>query len=260
MDLLTAIILGIIEGLTEFLPISSTGHLILATELLKIPSSDFIKSFGIIIQLGAILAVVSLYWKKLFTNKKVIIRVFLAFIPTAIIGFIFYSLVKDFLLSSNEVVLVALFVGGLVLIIFELWHKEEELAVGEIENISLPKAFGLGVCQALAIIPGVSRSGATIIGGLAFGLKRTTIVEFSFLLAVPTMVAASGFDLIKSSIGWSGNEIGLLLVGLVTSFLVALLAIKTFLDYIQRHNFIIFGVYRIILAVVFGLLIFYQII
>lgn len=251
MGIITSIILGIVEGVTEFLPVSSTGHLILTTQLLGLESSEFIKSFSILIQLGAILAVLALYWQKLLTNFLILKRVIVAFIPTAIIGLIFYRLVKTYLLGNSWVVLIALFLGGLILIIFEITYREREGHQSTLEQISFLQAFVIGLCQSLAMIPGVSRSAATIIGGLALGLKREVIVEFSFLLAIPVMLAATSLDLFKSSAVFSTGDWYLLLIGFFTSFLAALLAIKTFLNYIRHHNFIIFGFYRLAIAVIF---------
>jgi len=251
MGIITSILLGAIEGVTEFLPISSTGHLILFSKLLRIPATEFSKSFEIFIQLGAILAVVALYWRRLLANKEVLTRVIVAFIPTGIIGLVFYRLVKTHLLGNSLVVLISLFVGGLILIAFELWHRSDKATIDEVEKISLKQAIALGFCQSIAIIPGVSRAAVTIIGGLALGLKRETIVEFSFLLAVPTMLAAAGFDLLKSAPA-SLNEFGLLAAGFSASFLTAILAIKFFLGYIQKHDFIYFGIYRIIIALILG--------
>lgn len=251
MHIIDALILGVVEGVTEFLPISSTGHLILAAQLLKIPQSDFIKSFEIIIQLGAILAVVCLYYKSLFLNVKVIKKLIAAFIPTGILGLVFYELAKKFLLGNGHVVVWSLLIGGVFLIVFELLHREKETAIEEVASISTRQAVLIGVIQSIAIIPGVSRSAATIIGGLLLGLKRRTIVEFSFLLAIPTMLAATVLDLSKSEVHFSGDQMVFLVVGFVTSFVVALLAVKFFISYIQKHNFIAFGVYRILIALLF---------
>lgn len=245
-----AILLGAIEGLTEFLPVSSTGHLILAGHALGLPDSEFLKSFEIAIQLGAILAVVALYFK-LFLNMEVLKRVGAAFIPTAIVGFALYSVIKKYLLGNETVVLIFLFVGGVALIIFELLHKETQQATENIENINYKQAALVGLAQSVAVIPGVSRSAATIVGGLMLGFKRQTIVEFSFLLAVPTMLAATGLDILKSYTAFSGADWGMLAAGFVTAFLVALLVIKFFLWFVRERTFIPFGVYRIILAVVF---------
>ncbi len=246
-----AIILGIVEGITEFLPISSTGHLILTSELLKIPSSEFWKSFEIAIQLGAILSVVVLYWKKIFASRTLYLKVLTAFIPTAIIGLALYKIVKSFLLGNVLVVLIALLAGGILMIIFENWYaKKKNMNEDDLENISYKQAGLIGIFQALAVIPGVSRSAATVIGGLLLGLNRKTIIEFSFLLAVPTMAAATGLDLMKSSLAFSQDEWIALSIGFVVSFLVALLAIKFLLKFIKNHTFKGFGWYRIILATV----------
>lgn len=255
MDLLKAIIFGIVEGITEFLPISSTGHLILTARLLGISQTDFLKSFEIAIQLGAILSVVVLYWRSLLVDLKVLRRVITAFIPTAIIGLIFYKVLKGFLLGSNAVVLWSLFLGGIFLIIFELIYCERQKATEGLSDISYLQSFLIGIFQSIAIIPGISRSAATIYGGLILGLKRRTIVEFSFLLAVPTMLAATSFDLVKTAATFSIGQFIFLLIGFVTSFVVALFSIKFLLNFIKRHNFIYFGIYRIIIALLFWFII-----
>ncbi|OGZ68763.1 MAG: undecaprenyl-diphosphatase UppP [Candidatus Staskawiczbacteria bacterium RIFCSPHIGHO2_02_FULL_42_22] len=257
MTIIQAIILGVIEGVTEFLPISSTGHLILTSKLLGVSDSNFLKSFEITIQFGAILAVVVLYWKRIISSKQIFKKVFIAFLPTAIIGFLLYKILKQYLLSNVYLVLWSLLVGGALLILFELWHKKYgRVGLAEVSQISDKKSFLTGVWQSLAIIPGVSRSGATIVGGLLMGISREAIVEFSFLLAIPTMAAATGYDLFKSAGSFSFNEFHLLAIGFITSFLVAMLAIKWFIGYIKNHSFISFGIYRIIIALVFYLLIF----
>jgi undecaprenyl-diphosphatase len=255
MTYLHALILGIIEGVSEFLPISSTGHLILTSHLLHLKQTDFQKSFEIAIQLGAILSVVVLYWRSLLVNFEILKRIITAFIPTAILGFIFYKIIKRVLLGSNAVVLCSLLIGGLFLILFELWHRKKESASEELSDISYSKSFIIGLCQAVAMIPGVSRSAATIIGGLILGIKRRTIVEFSFLLSVPTMVAATGFDLIKSGGQFSLEEFNLLLMGFIISFVVALLSIKWLIHFIKNHTFISFGIYRILISLLFWFLI-----
>jgi len=261
MTALQAIILGIIEGVTEFLPISSTGHLILVSKLFGIADSDFTKSFEIIIQFGAILAVVALYWKKIFYWKNPSLssgptvwkKVLTAFLPTAIIGFLLYKILKNYLLSNSFIVVWALFLGGVFLILFEIWHAKK--ITEKIGEISYKKSFWVGVWQALAIIPGVSRSGATIVSGLLMGISREAIVEFSFLLAVPTMAAATGYDLLKSAGNFSFSQIHLLALGFIVSFIVALISIKWFIGYIKNHSFISFGIYRIIIALIFWIFI-----
>ena len=251
MTYLHTLILGIIEGISEFLPISSTGHLILASYLLHLKQTEFQKSFEIAIQLGAILSVVVLYWRALLVNFEILKRVITAFIPTAILGLIFYKIIKKVLLGSNTVVLCSLLIGGIFLILFELWHREKESASEELSDISYSKSFVIGLCQAVAMIPGVSRSAATIIGGLILGIKRKTIVEFSFFLSVPTMAAATGLDLMKSGGHFSLEEYILLLMGFISSFIVALLSIKWLIHFIKNHTFISFGIYRILLSLLF---------
>ncbi len=255
MDLIHSIILGFVEGLTEFLPVSSTGHLILAGDLLRLANDDFLKSFEIVIQLGAILAVLFFYWKsfwKLPNLKKIIV----GSIPTAVIGFGLYKIIRHNLLGSESVVLWALLLGGITLIIFEMIYKGPDVAEEKTSEITYPQAFSIGIFQCLAVIPGVSRSAATILGGLLLGIPRKTIVEFSFLLAVPTIAGASGLDIVKNPEIFSNGNIGILLVGLLVSFIVALITIKFFLSYIRRHDFKIFGVYRILLALLFFFVIF----
>jgi len=203
MTLLQSIILGIVEGITEFLPISSTGHLILASRLLGLPQSDFQKSFEIAIQLGAIASVIVLYWRR-FLEPAVLTKVLVAFVPTGIIGFALYRVVKTYFFDS---------LGGVALIVFELLHREKDDAVGDVASISYSKALLIGLFQSLSIVPGVSRAGATIVGGLIVGLSRRTIVEFSFLLAVPTMLAATGYDLLKNASSFAPEEFGVLAGG-----------------------------------------------
>lgn len=251
MHIVSVLIFGIVEGITEFLPVSSTGHLMLTAKLLQISQSEFIKSFEIVIQLGAILAVVVLYWDRLIKSREIWKRLLVAFIPAACIGALFYKMIKRCLLGNNEVVLWSLFIGGLFLIIFELLHREKKGAVEELSAVSYPQALVIGLFQSAAMIPGVSRAAATIIGGLVAGLKRKTIVEFSFLLAVPTMLAATALDLFKSARVFQPDQFVSLGTGFIVSFLVALVTIKFLLSFIKRHSFIAFGVYRIIIALVF---------
>ncbi|MCK9196790.1 MAG: undecaprenyl-diphosphate phosphatase [Syntrophales bacterium] len=254
MDLMTAAILGIVEGISEFLPISSTGHLILTSHLLGLKHTDFLKSFEIAIQVGAIASVVVLYWRSLLIDFNIMKKVVVAFIPTGIMGLTLYKLIKQFLLGSSTIVLWSLFLGGAFLIVFEMWHREKEDAVADVGDISFRQALIIGCFQSIAMIPGVSRSAATIVGGLLLGLKRKVIVEFSFLLAVPTMLAATVYDLLKSGSQFSLDQAQFLAVGFITSFVVALLSIKFLLHYIQTHTFIAFGVYRIALVLVWVLI------
>ena len=252
LQIFHTIILGVVEGITEFLPISSTAHLILTAKLLNLPQTEYIKSFEIIIQLGAILSVVALYWRSLL-DLEVIKRLIVAFIPTGIIGLIVYKFAKQYLLGNTSVVLWALLLGGILIIVFEYLYKPKDVDNQEIRSIPYKHCLAIGLFQSIAIVPGVSRSAATVIGGLLLGLNRKTIIEFSFLLAVPTMLAASSLDLIKSADSFSIDQIWFLGVGFVVSFIVALLSIKFLLRYIKKHDFKAFGVYRIVIAILFWL-------
>ncbi len=247
------IILGIIEGITEFLPISSTGHLILAEHLLNIPNTEFLKSFDIIIQLGAILAVLFIYWKKAWNNRNLIGKLLTAFLPTAIIGLTIYKVIKKFFLGNSTVVLASLLIGGLMIILFEKWYKAkkfESTKLTTLENISYWQAIKIGLFQSVAVIPGVSRSAATILGGLWIGVERKAIVDFSFMLAIPTMAAATGLDLLKSGFAFTNTEWMYLFVGFVISFITAWMAVKFLLGYITKHDFTAFGWYRILIAII----------
>ncbi len=250
MNAIHALIFGLVEGITEFLPISSTGHLILTAHLLGLSQTEFVKSFEIIIQLGAILAVLVLYGRSFLLNPEVLKRLVVAFIPTGILGLFFYKLIKRFLLGET-VVLWSLFLGGIFLIFFERWYREEKSDADAIAFISYPQAFLIGVFQSIAMIPGVSRAAATICGGLILGIKRKTIVEFSFLLAVPTMLAASILDLLKSGNVFSGAQFHSLLIGFIASFVTAVFSIQFLLRFIKTHRFSAFGFYRIIFVVLF---------
>jgi undecaprenyl-diphosphatase len=249
MSLLHALILGIVEGITEFLPISSTAHLILASRLLRL-DSEFVKSFEIIIQFGAILSVVALYWKK-FWHWDVLKKLVVAVVPTGVIGLTVYKAVKGYLLGNLTVVLMSLLIGGVVLIVFERFRTVRDTEV-DFSEITYRKAFLIGLFQSIAIIPGVSRSAATIVGGSLIGVSKRTIVEFSFMLAVPTMLAATGLELVKSRAALAGNY-GILAFGFVVSFITAIVAIKSFLGYIKSHDFSLFGWYRVVLAMVYYL-------
>lgn len=253
MDFLQAIILSIVEGLTEFLPISSTGHLILTSKILNIPQTDFVKSFEIIIQLGAIAGVVFLYWKKLFVKNTVWKQILIASIPTAFFGLVLFKFIKGYLIGNTMITLISLLIGGILLIILEFIYKEKKHHADSIEQLTLTQSFLIGCCQAIAIIPGVSRAASTIMGALFLGAKRKVAVEFSFLIASPTLLAAAGLDIMKSNFSFSPYELSLLAIGLVGSFFVAIFAMKFFLSFIQNHTFIPFGIYRILLAVIFAL-------
>lgn len=251
MDYFQALLLAVIEGVTEFLPVSSTGHLLLVSRLLNIPQTEFVKSFEIIIQLGAILAVVFLYGKKLVSSFKLWKNILIAFLPTAVAGLIFYKAVKEVFFENVLITLTALLIGGILLIFIEKLHKEKDYHTQTLEKLTLKQSFLIGIAQSISIIPGTSRAAATIIGGLLVGAKRKTAVEFSFVLAIPTMMAATGLDLIKSNFSFSQGEIMMLLVGFIGSFITALLVVRWFIKFIGDNNFFWFGVYRIGLALIF---------
>lgn len=253
MDYLYAIILAIVEGLTEFLPISSTGHLVLASKILNIAQTDFVKSFEIIIQLGAIFAILFLYWKTALTNRKIWKKIITAFIPTAIVGFLLYKTIKTLFLGNPIITLFALFIGGLIIIILEKLYKEKNHHADNIEKISFKNAFLIGVFQSISVIPGVSRAAATIIPALFLGTKRKTAVEFSFLLAIPTMLAATLLDVIKNNFSFTPYEYSILITGFIGSFLIAVFTVKFLLSFLKKHTFVSFGIYRIILSIIFGL-------
>lgn len=252
MNSLEAFVLGMVEGLTEFLPVSSTGHLILVSNLLRIDQTDTHKAFEVSIQLGSIMAVVFLYWKK-FLELEVLKRLMVAFIPTGILGFLLYKIIKS--LFNPYIVVFMLILGGLVLIAIEYYHRDREYAVKSITDIDYKKSFLIGVFQSLAMVPGTSRSGATIIGGLLLNLDRKTAAEFSFLLAVPTMFMATFYDIYKNHSQFNVSDWNNLGIGFVTAFVFAVVAIKFLLRFISTHNFIPFGIYRIVIAVVYFLIV-----
>ncbi|MFA5754227.1 MAG: undecaprenyl-diphosphate phosphatase [Patescibacteria group bacterium] len=262
MTLINSLILGLIEGLTEFLPISSTAHLILAGEWLRIPSSEFLKTFNISIQLGAILAVVILYWKKIWSSWSLILKIGAAFVATSIIGLALYKIVKSYLMENLPLIAGALLLGGLAIIVLEKYYSRQPagrvvnnnaplVPEADLSAISYRQALGIGIFQSLAIVPGVSRSAATILGGLSLGISRKNIVEFSFLLAIPTMAAATGLDLYESRAllsGLSGSDLAIWAAGFVTAFITAIIGVRFFLKFIQKNNFAPFGWYRIALG------------
>ncbi|MBI4239501.1 undecaprenyl-diphosphate phosphatase [Candidatus Uhrbacteria bacterium] len=251
MTYLDASILGVIEGVTEFLPISSTGHMILASTFLGIPNTEFLKTFEIVIQLGAILAIVFLYAKHIFHSKHLLQKTLLAFIPTGVIGVVAYAVIKTHLFNP-VIVSVALILGGIILILLDKkMSATKESEYQKLEEISYPKALSIGLCQGISVIPGVSRAAATIIGGMASGLSKKEAMEFSFFLAIPTMGMATGYDLYKSSAGITPSDIGLLAWGGIVSFFTAWIAVKLFVKYVERNGFALFGYYRIIIGILF---------
>lgn len=248
-----AIVMAVVEGATEFLPVSSTGHLILTSWLLGIPQTEFVKTFEIAIQLAAILAVGALYWRRLL-QPRLWWTLLVAFLPTALVGFFLYPFIKGVLLGSEWITVSALFFGGMGLLVLERLYVRERHQRHELTTLPARSAFLVGSAQALAVVPGVSRSAATIFGGLFAGLKRAEAAELSFLLALPTMAAATGLDLFKTSFHMTFHEWNLLLLGSVASFLSALVAVRWFVRYVSRHTFFPFAVYRIGVSIVFTLM------
>jgi len=245
MTYLEAIIIAIVEGITEFLPISSTGHMIIAERLLGTEINAFTKAFIVNIHFGAILSVIVLYWKRFLQSFHFYYKLFVAFIPAAILGFLFSDHIDAMLESVLVVALMLLFGGIFFLFVDKLFNNTDENREPTYKN-----AFVIGLFQCIAMIPGVSRSAATIIGGMQQNLTRTKAAEFSFFLAVPTMAAASVYKLLKDYKHFNADNISVLLVGNVVAFIVALLAIKFFITYLQKHGFKVFGYYRIIVGVV----------
>ena len=251
MNLLEAIILAIIEGITEYLPVSSTGHMIIASSFMKIAEDDFTKLFTIVIQLGAILSVVVLYWKRFFQSIDFYLKLFVAFIPAVFFGLLFNDVI-DGLLESPLIVAISLIIGGFILLKVDDWFQTNEEDSNENAIISYATAFKIGLFQCLAMIPGTSRSGASIVGGMTQKLSRKTAAEFSFFLAVPTMLGATSkkmYDYFQMGYELSSSQINYLIVGNIIAFIVALIAIKTFIDYLSKHGFKLFGYYRIMLGI-----------
>lgn len=255
MTYLYAIILAIIEGITEYLPVSSTGHMIIASSFMKIASDDFTKLFTIVIQLGAILSVMVLYWKRFFQGFDFYLKLFVAFLPAVFLGLLLNDVIDE-LLESPVTVAISLVIGGFILLKVDDWFKAneeyDEANPTAHTDISYLTALKIGFFQCLAMIPGTSRSGASIVGGMTQKINRKTAAEFSFFLAVPTMFGATAkklYDYYKEGFELSGEQINFLIVGNVLAFIVALIAIKSFIDYLSKKGFKLFGYYRIILGI-----------
>ncbi len=250
MDYIQAIILAIIEGITEFLPVSSTGHMIIASSFFGIAQDDFTKLFTIVIQLGTILSVVVLYFKRFFQTMDFYFKLLVGFIPAVVLGLLLSDFI-DGLLENPITVAISLIIGGVILLKVDDWFtpKEETEVVKE---ISYGTAFKIGMFQCLAMIPGVSRSGASIVGGMSQKLSRTTAAEFSFFLAVPTMLGATVkkcYDYYKAGFVLSEEQVNLLIIGNVVGFVVAMIAIKSFIGFLSKNGFKVFGYYRIVAGV-----------
>ncbi|WP_341225615.1 undecaprenyl-diphosphate phosphatase [uncultured Arcticibacterium sp.] len=249
MDYIQAIILAIIEGITEYLPVSSTGHMIIASSIMGIDKEDFTKIFEVQIQFGAILSVVVLYWKRFIQSLDFYYKLFIAFIPAAVIGLLLNDYI-DMLLENVIVVAVMLVLGGIVLLFIDKVFEDKP----QKDDISYGTALKIGFFQCIAMIPGVSRSAASIIGGMTQGLTRKSSAEFSFFLAVPTMFAAAAYKMLKGyldgNLSFNNEEIKLLIIGNVVAFIVALAAIKFFIEFLQKYGFKVFGYYRIVIGLI----------
>lgn len=246
MNILEAIILAIIEGLTEYLPVSSTGHMIIASSFFGIAQDDFTKLFTIVIQLGTILSVVVLYFKRFFQSVDFYFKLLIAFIPAVVFGLLLSDFI-DSLLESPLTVAISLVIGGFILLKVDDWFGNSENT-----DISYGTAFKIGLFQCLAMIPGVSRSGASIVGGMTQKLSRTAAAEFSFFLALPTMLGATlkkSYDYYTSGFTLTSEQINFLIIGNIIGFIVALFAIKSFIGYLSKHGFKIFGYYRIVVGI-----------
>lgn len=254
MSLVEAIIIAIVEGLTEYLPVSSTGHMIIAGSLLNIEPDEFSKLYIVSIQLGAILAVVVLYWKKFmdFSRWKFYLKLVIAVIPALGLGFLFSDSI-DALLESPTTVAIALLLGGILLLFIDRYFTHNQ--IDREEDVSNKRAFLTGLWQCIAMIPGVSRSAASIIGGMQQGMTRRLAAEFSFFLAVPTMCAATGYKLLQGYQTFTSEHIKLLVIGNIIAFIVAILAIRFFIGFLQKYGFRLFGWYRIVAGIVLLILI-----
>ena len=249
MELIQIVILAFVEAVTEFLPISSTAHLILTSHILGIVQSSFVSTFEIAIQLGAIAAVVVVYFRKILSDKKLFYKACLGFIPTGILGLAVYKHIKV-LLSQSLVPVIALLIGGVVIIIIEYHFIHTKKRVEE-KELTYKDAIIIGLIQSISMVPGVSRAAASIFGGMALGLNREKAVEFSFLLAIPTMVAATGLDLVKSGYSFSSDQFFQLILGIILSFVFAFFIIRWLMRFVKTNNFIYFGVYRIVVAIIY---------
>ena len=257
MTIIQAILLAIIEGITEFLPVSSTGHMIIASSFFGIAKDDFTKLFTIVIQLGAILSVVVLYFKRFFQTLDFYFKLLAAFVPAVVLGVLLNDYI-DALLENPVTVAISLLIGGIILLKVDDWFKKPDDFIEK--ELTYLQAIKIGFFQCLAMVPGVSRSGASIVGGMSQGLSRTTAAEFSFFLAVPTMFGATAkkcYDYYKHGFVLSSDQMNLLIIGNIVAFAVALLAIKTFIGFLTKNGFKMFGYYRIIAGIVLLLIHFF---
>ena len=251
MTIFDSIILGIVEGLTEFLPVSSTAHLVLTGDLLGIEQNSFTTAYEIIIQIAPIFSVMFIYYERLFQSISLWLKLFIAFIPTGLVGLLFHKQIEAMFSANSTVAL--MIVTGVAFILIEYFYKEKTHTVSDLEKVSVKQSVYIGLFQVLSLIPGISRSGTTILGAMLVGLKREVAMSFSFLLAIPTMGAASGYMLLKEYNALSMDHFWLLAVGFVVSFLTGWVAVKGFLAIVSRYNFMPFGIYLIASGLLFGL-------
>ena len=251
MTLFDAVVLGIIEGITEFLPVSSTAHLILASEMLGVEQGRFATAFEIIIQIAPIFSVMLIYAERLFQSLHLWFKLLIAFVPTGFVGLFFHKQIEALFAANSTVALMIL--TGFAFLAIEYFYREKEHAVGDLEAVSFKQAIGVGLFQVLALVPGISRSGVTILGAMLIGLKRDTAMSFSFLLAIPTMGAASGYMLLKEYSALSFGHMELLAAGFIISFVVGWIAVKAFLAIVSRYSFTPFGIYLIASGLLFGI-------
>lgn len=248
MNIIDIIILGVVEGITEFLPVSSTFHLIWTSRLLSLPQSDFVKLFQVVIQAGAIVAVVLLYWKEVLTNMNLMKKLILSFIPTAIVGYVLYETIKDVFFESIISTTIVFIVVGIIFLLVEKLIKHDKIKMAsDITSLSYRDALLIGAFQALAVVPGVSRAGAVLVGMMLLGYKRGESAKFSFMLSIPTILAATVFDLLQMrdvAFAQSGNSV-LLLFGSVVAFVSAIIGVKWLISYLQKNSLELFGWYRI---------------
>lgn len=256
MEIYHVIILSVVEGITEFLPISSTAHLILTSHILGLPKTSFLTTFEISIQLGAIAAVIYLYASKILKNKSLLLKASVGFIPTGILGISLYSYIK-IALNDPFIPVIILFIGGIAIILIEKYFDKKDIsktANKSLEKMTYKDSFLIGLIQSISMIPGVSRAAASIFGGIFLKYKRQDAVEFSFLLAIPTMLAATGFDLLNEASNFSSYQMMMIALGMVFSFISALIVIKWLIRYIKTNDFTLFGYYRILLSIIYYLL------
>ena len=251
MTVFDAVILGIVEGVTEYLPVSSTAHLILSAQLLGLKQDAFLKAYEIIVQIAPIFSVMLIYKERLIQSRKLWYKLVFSFIPTGIVGLLFHERIEE-MFSTNST-LVLMFFTGIVFLLIEYFYKEKQHHVSELDSVSYRQALYIGIFQIFSLIPGVSRSGVTILGAMLVGLKREVSMSFSFLLAIPTMGAASGYMMLKEYDTIMQGNFELLFVGFIISFIIGYIAVKSFLAIVARYNFTPFGIYLIVASLLFGL-------